>query len=245
VSRVVPEGEFHPYPFEVIHTTANHPWLMADRGWVHAGDLRPGEQVVTLPEQAGNTGKAQAATVVWVRVAPGVAAMDNLTVAQDHTYAVGDARAVAHNDNGEDCLPYPGERLPTRTQDDPTTGRFVEADGNYRTFQSGHSANDSLQPRRLLPDKVPGMERRVGSYDHAEAQAASYMRLNNVHEADFWINNASGPCIGVFGCGENLKHMLPEGATLTVHWPGAKGTWVEATYVGLPDAQWNNQWKFP
>ena len=28
---------------ETVHTTANHPWLTTDRGWVPAGDLRPGE----------------------------------------------------------------------------------------------------------------------------------------------------------------------------------------------------------
>ena len=33
---------------ETIHTTANHPWLTADRGWVQAGELKPGESVVTL-----------------------------------------------------------------------------------------------------------------------------------------------------------------------------------------------------
>lgn len=33
---------------ETPHTTANLPWLTADRGWVPAGALPPGEWVVTL-----------------------------------------------------------------------------------------------------------------------------------------------------------------------------------------------------
>jgi hypothetical protein len=33
---------------ETIHTTANHPWLTVERGWVLAGALPPGEWVVTL-----------------------------------------------------------------------------------------------------------------------------------------------------------------------------------------------------
>jgi hypothetical protein len=37
-----------PAQTEVIHTTANHPWLTADRGWARAGDLRPGERVAPL-----------------------------------------------------------------------------------------------------------------------------------------------------------------------------------------------------
>jgi hypothetical protein len=45
---------------ETIHTTASHPWLTADRGWVDAGNLLPGELVATL--------SVQAATVAWVHV---------------------------------------------------------------------------------------------------------------------------------------------------------------------------------
>jgi hypothetical protein len=74
---------------ETIYTTANHPWLTADRGWVAAGDLRPGEPVVTL---SGGSG-----IVVWVQVVAGPGTMYNLTVAQDHTYAVGAWQWVVHN----------------------------------------------------------------------------------------------------------------------------------------------------
>jgi hypothetical protein len=66
---------------ETIHTTANHPWLTADRGWVQAGDLRVGEPVVRLD---GRT-----ATVAALAVRPGVADYYNLTVSKLHTYAVG------------------------------------------------------------------------------------------------------------------------------------------------------------
>lgn len=65
--------------------------MTADRGWVEAGGLQPGEHVVTL------SGGAE--TVAWVRVVPGQADMYNLTVAKDHTYAVGDGQYVVHNDD--------------------------------------------------------------------------------------------------------------------------------------------------
>lgn len=74
---------------ELIHTTANHPWLTSDRGWVQAGDLKPGEAVVTLD--------GASSTVVWVHIVPGQADMYNLTVANDHTYAVGTGQYVVHN----------------------------------------------------------------------------------------------------------------------------------------------------
>lgn len=80
------------YGMETIHTTANHPWLTADRGWVEAGQLQPGEAVVTLNGSSG--------TVAWVHTVPGQADMYNLTVANDHTYAVGDGQWVVHNTCG-------------------------------------------------------------------------------------------------------------------------------------------------
>jgi hypothetical protein len=61
---------------ETIHTTANHPWLTGDRGWVVAGDLKPGDPVVTL---TGATG-----TVVWVHTVAGRADMYNLAASR-HT----------------------------------------------------------------------------------------------------------------------------------------------------------------
>jgi hypothetical protein len=79
---------------ETVHTTANHPWLTADHGWVPAGLLQPGERLVTL---GGGTG-----AVARVRPVAGPADMYNLTVAQDHTYAVGAGQWVVHN-TGPDC----------------------------------------------------------------------------------------------------------------------------------------------
>lgn len=76
---------------ETIHTTANHPWLTADRGWVQAGDLRAVEPVVTLNSGTG--------TVAWMHPVAGQADMYNLTVANDHTSAVGGGQWVVHNDD--------------------------------------------------------------------------------------------------------------------------------------------------
>jgi hypothetical protein len=77
---------------ETVHTTANHPWLTADHGWVPAGLLKPGEQLVTIGGGAG--------TVAQVRPVAGQADMYNLTVAHDHTYAVGAGQWVVHNTGG-------------------------------------------------------------------------------------------------------------------------------------------------
>ena len=72
-----------------IHTTANHPWLTADRGWVVAGQLHVGEPVRLL-----NGGTA---TVVGLHAIAGVGAMWDLSLDATHTFAVGDVQAVVHN----------------------------------------------------------------------------------------------------------------------------------------------------
>lgn len=78
-----------PATDETVHTTANHPWLTADRGFARAGTLHLGEQVVRAD---GTT-----ATVVGLRVVSGAANMWDLTVANLHTFAVGLGAYVVHN----------------------------------------------------------------------------------------------------------------------------------------------------
>ncbi len=138
----------------------------------------------------------------------------------------------------------PGQGLPTFTKGGKTTGAFVGPDGNTTTLLSGHSDPDSsLQPRTQLPDNLPGMVKNVGSWDHVEAHAASLMRLEDLQQGELWINNPSGPCMGILGCNANLPNMLPEGATLTVYFPGGEGgSWLDRMFVGLPDDLWT-PWK--
>jgi hypothetical protein len=74
---------------ETIHTTANHPWLSADRGWVVAGKLQLGEQVLRAD---GSTAEVVALTTVH-----GSAPMWDLTVSNIHDFAVGNGAYVVHN----------------------------------------------------------------------------------------------------------------------------------------------------
>ena len=82
---------------ETVHTTAKHPWLTADRGFVKAGELRIGERVVRLD---GTT-----AVVATERALPGAADYYNLEVSHLHTFAVGEGRYVVHNCGAK--MPFP------------------------------------------------------------------------------------------------------------------------------------------
>lgn len=73
----------------MVHTTANHPWLSADHGWLPASFLHVGEPVVQLD---GAT-----ATVVAIHAVAGAADMWDLTVSNVHTFAVGVGKYVVHN----------------------------------------------------------------------------------------------------------------------------------------------------
>jgi hypothetical protein len=216
---------------EVVHTTEKHPWLTVDKGWLKAGELQIGEQVV----RADGT---HAVVITLHRRVGETADYYNLTVSWLHTYVVGAGRYVVHNSCPGDNLPKYVSRKDGGTGE--TWGRFIGSDGTESDLRSGHSERlFQLQPRNNLPDVVPGMEKGYGSWDHVEAHAASIMRDKGVQDGDLWINNPNGPCLGDVGCRTNLPHMLPEGATLRVHWPGGKdGAWVEETFTGKPDDTW-------
>jgi hypothetical protein len=101
-----------------VHTTARHPWLTADAGWVPAGQLRTGEPVRLLD---GRT-----ATVTATRVVPGAAAMWDLTVSQVHTFAVGTGQFVVHNSENGKLPRYEGKKpeYSASPEHDPSSGHY-------------------------------------------------------------------------------------------------------------------------
>ena len=74
---------------ETIHTTANHPWLTPDRGWIEAGALRPDEPVQL---ETGGVGR-----IVSVTADARTAFMFDLSLADVHTFAVGVGAYIVHN----------------------------------------------------------------------------------------------------------------------------------------------------
>ena len=80
------EGRFEE---NMITTTVEHPFYVLLRGWVEAIDLRTGDQVRQLD---GGYGAVQR---VAVETAP--QEMYNLTVAEAHTFFVGDGGWLVHN----------------------------------------------------------------------------------------------------------------------------------------------------
>ncbi|HEY1013263.1 MAG TPA: SBBP repeat-containing protein [Herpetosiphonaceae bacterium] len=79
---------------EPIATTPEHPFFTAERGWVPAGDLAPGEHVRRLDGTLG--------AITDLRIEQRAQVMYNLTVATAHTFFVGAGEWLVHND----CLEF-------------------------------------------------------------------------------------------------------------------------------------------
>jgi len=87
---------------EPITTTPEHPFFTQERGWVAAGDLELSDHVRTA---AGTFG-----AVAHITVRRETRAMYNLTVANAHTFFVGEGRWLVHNT----CLKAIYDRLASK-----------------------------------------------------------------------------------------------------------------------------------
>jgi hypothetical protein len=201
---------------ERIQTTPEHPFYVVGKGWTPAGELHVGDRIQRADGGFG--------AVEGLRFKRHTQAMYNLTVSRAHTYFVGKGEWLVHNT----CV---GSQLPPYRRSGPTSGIFV-AGGQETTLRSGYDG-----PSSDMPADAPGMPSNFAVRAHVEAHAAAKMRSEGLTNADLWINNPNGPCTGIRSCDAMLPHMLPEGATLTVHYPHGNG-WASRTYVGIPDSQW-------
>lgn len=74
---------------EKFHATDDHPWKVDGRGWVETVNLKAGDRIVT--------GSGAQLTVFSLSLTERVEPTYNLTVADWHTFMVGEAGAVVHN----------------------------------------------------------------------------------------------------------------------------------------------------
>ena len=93
---------------EEIETTPEHPFYSLERGWIDAGELEPGERI-----RQGDGGFGFVESVSFV-VQP--QSMYNLTVAEAHTFFVGQGVWLVHNANG--CIKI-GPKWKARPFNDP------------------------------------------------------------------------------------------------------------------------------
>jgi hypothetical protein len=155
---------------EQVETTPEHPFAVEGEGFVAAADLVAGEKIRRAD---GGTGTVDA--VSWTGEP---AMMWNLTVAEDHTFFVGEGRWWVHND----CSGTSGETLAA------AYGREVHASFDYgpgfdRHFDlpSGRQV-DAINPAErtileLKPDRPRAIQRGLN-------QLSGYLDELNAFDPD-------------------------------------------------------------
>jgi hypothetical protein len=122
----------------VLQPTALHPLWSADHyDWVRAGQLEPGDKLLT------EEGPLEVASVRWL---DGIHQVYNLEVAGDHTYLVGDVGLLSHNIDG--CGPdkYPDDWVNhNRPRDEVNESQNFLSEGDARAHARKHIRKDPLQ----------------------------------------------------------------------------------------------------
>lgn len=81
-----------------METIAEHPFYTDDGTWIAAAALTVGEEIVTLSGEYG--------TVEQVQIIPASQPMYNLTVEEAHTFFVGEAGWLVHNQDSRNPIAY-------------------------------------------------------------------------------------------------------------------------------------------
>ncbi len=197
---------------EEIVTTVDHPFYVKNQGFIKAGELIVGDELldsncnVLLVENHSVELTDEPVTVY------------NFQVEDFHTYHVGKCRLLVHNANCNQEKPV----LP-KYDGKTTEGVMVTPDGKQISFKSGNSSTPSYP------------QYKAQSASHVEGKAALYMRENGINEATVFHNNPNGTC-GF--CDRQVPALLPKGAKLTVVPPSnsvannVRAIPVPKTYIG-------------
>ncbi len=136
---------------EVIGATPEHPFYVEGRGWVVAGDLKPGDQIMS---RASGEGHGGALLVKAVNARPETEDTYNFEVADTHAYFVGKLQAWVHNAcKGTDLLKNGGKQLDDSTIVGAYGNKFVkQADGSYVKVGTASETEISQAGVTVRPD---------------------------------------------------------------------------------------------
>ena len=197
---------------EEIVTTETHPFYVNNRGFVNAGELIVGDELLDV------NGNVLLVENFDVELTDEPVTVYNFQVEDFHTYYVGECRLLVHNANCNQEKPV----LP-KYDGKTTEGVMVTPDGKQISFKSGNSSTPSYP------------QYKAQSASHVEGKAALYMRENGINEATVFHNNPNGTC-GF--CDRQVPALLPKGAKLTVVPPSnsvannVRAIPVPKTYIG-------------
>ena len=149
---------------EAIATTPGHPFYTRERGWVEAGELRPGEQIASV-----TSGMGVVSSVTWLR---GEDRMYDLTVDVAHSFFVGDGGWLAHNRGpcvGSAGGPGAGKDFTERTRD-----RIRARDNNTCVFCGVRTVRQRGPNQSQIDHSMP--KKRRGNNTDLNAQNTCRMQ---------------------------------------------------------------------
>jgi hypothetical protein len=136
------------------------------------------------------------------------------------------------------------DRVQNYSVKDKTTGYFKDAKTGavYRFTSGGKTILENGEPRpddALIKDAEDTVwtvyEKQPYKATDVEQKAAAMMRIRGIEDADLVIDHPNGPCTAVngTGCAQVLDDVLPQGAKLTVHYPGGpNGQFITQVFIG-------------
>ncbi len=118
-------------PSETLHTNKKHPFLTVEQGFLPVGEIKVGMHVQQADGSVG-------VVTGWKQV-PGVQTMDNLEVAQDHTFTVGVGQWIVHN-----CSEIITHHPDAKSAFDQVTKEVGDLSGNGQLTQAKGLGGDSV-----------------------------------------------------------------------------------------------------
>jgi hypothetical protein len=153
---------------DIVETTPEHPFLVADGEWRAAGDLRIGDRVRRLD---GTYGEVRA-----TRTVDRVFQMFNLTVSEAHTFFVGTQGWLVHNT----CMPW-GSPDPAELERNMLAASMKKP--TYRT-ETHHIVAGSDPRAELARQKL--MDFGIKANDPANGVFLAYRTHKEVHTDDYY-----------------------------------------------------------
>ena len=211
---------------EEIVTTVDHPFYVKNQGFIKAGELIVGDELLDV------NGNVLLVENLDVELTDDSVKVYNFQVEDYHTYHVSGFGVLVHNAsndyNIEKLESYANSELssegsaihpnvPEWHQGEPCRGVMEIGDAKI-PLQSG-SAGPGNYLKTLPGGKGSGLNAQIPQ--HVEGHAAAIMRQEGITSADLYINKP--PCSTGAMCRFNLNKILPENSTLNVHFPNEFG----------------------
>jgi len=144
---------------DTIGATPEHPFYVRDKGWVDAGALRPGDEII------GNSDQAE--KILSAEYIAGPVKVYNVSITGTHTYYVSQDSLLSHNPHSA-CLKAKGKRRPgwRKTSKNEVFGRQTIKKGTNKGMVKSAVSNKMYLGTHKISVGSNGRKRIIWDIDH-------------------------------------------------------------------------------